>query len=48
MEQEFRARITDRLANVTVEVFFIVWDNLEQIPINQRQTNSEEKKDLSF
>ena len=33
--QYYRARITHRIDNVTVEVFFVDWGNLEQIPIDQ-------------
>jgi hypothetical protein len=33
--QYYRAKITHRIDNVTVEVFFIDWGNTEQIPIDQ-------------
>ncbi|CAF3449699.1 unnamed protein product, partial [Rotaria sp. Silwood2] len=33
--QYYRARITHRIDNVTVEVFFVDWENTEQIPIDQ-------------
>jgi hypothetical protein len=33
--QYYRARITHRIDNVTVEVFFVDWGNQEQIPIDQ-------------
>ncbi|CAF0777764.1 unnamed protein product [Rotaria sordida] len=33
--QYYRARITRRIDNVTVEVFFVNWGNTEQIPIDQ-------------
>ena len=31
----YRAKITHRIDNVTVEVFFIDWGNTEQVPIDQ-------------
>jgi hypothetical protein len=33
--QYYRARITHRIDNVTVEVFFVDWGNTEQISIDQ-------------
>ncbi|CAF1670420.1 unnamed protein product [Rotaria magnacalcarata] len=33
--QYYRARVTHRIDNVTVEVFFVDWGNTEQIPIDQ-------------
>jgi len=33
--QYYRARITHRIDNVTVEVCFVDWGNTEQIPIDQ-------------
>ena len=33
--QYYRARITHRIDNVTVERFFVDWVNPEQLPIDQ-------------
>lgn len=35
--QYYRARITHRLDNVTVEVFFVDWGNTEHVSIDQRE-----------
>jgi hypothetical protein len=44
--QYYRAKITHRIDNVTVEVFFIDWGNTEQIPIDQ--CKHFEQKNLTF
>ncbi|CAF3113661.1 unnamed protein product [Rotaria sp. Silwood2] len=36
--QYYRARVTHRIDNVTVEVFFVDWGNTEQIAIDQLRT----------
>ena len=33
--QYYRARITHRIDNVTMEIFFVDWGNTEQVPIDQ-------------
>ncbi|CAF3507548.1 unnamed protein product, partial [Rotaria socialis] len=41
--QYYRARVTHRIDNVTVEVFFVDWGNTEQIPIDQCKVLSKNK-----
>jgi len=41
--QYYRARITHRIDNVTVEVFFVDWGNTEQIPVDQCKFYMEKK-----
>jgi hypothetical protein len=36
--EHYRARITHRVDNVTVELFFLDWGNTEQVPIEQRES----------
>ena len=44
--QYYRARVTHRIDNVTVEVFFVDWGNTEQIPIDQCKLYMEKR--ISF
>jgi hypothetical protein len=38
--QYYRARVTHRIDNVTVEVFFVDWGNTELVPIDQCKSNT--------
>ena len=40
----YRARVTHRIDNVTVEVFFVDCGNTEQVPIDQCNSRTEEKQ----
>jgi hypothetical protein len=46
--QYYRARITHRIDNVTVEVFFVDWGNTEQIPVDQCKFLIKKQKEVFF
>lgn len=46
--QYYRAKITHRIDNVTVEVFFVDWGNTEHIAIDQCKMIKQKEKDFIF